>query len=470
MKKQMNKQKGGLDTLVKVPIFKYTFNEKRKLFIGYLYPYAEYFVNCVRSIPFDSYSYHAECEYIDNEDENNKVQKVLIGSNNNSPLYFFTGGCAYEILNNKFKNVDLHKYCDATGDIDVSLYPPNITYSEYGNIFFFNINNKISLFYSHFTKWVFDYMVKNIEHIQSSFSHINNMIEFDIDEYDEIPNNHKHSDFGYNNISIGKFHVVSFLNEDISMFKIQVVCKIKDSNDFVIDHVIEIIIPLPESDISYSPSGDSYRKPNINIIELNTKTYNIQDYGYLIDDNISAYVERIQVYGKSNERNYIHKPINHIARIFYLFEFIYQNENDIQNMDNIPLLFLPLNVQDKKEKKIFELLENLYYYKIVDGSFHSMKVNTRYFLNSYLKIIKKNTYLYKLFIKKKNYSNYFIQNSEDNQLLHDKFNSELFNNDLFQPSGILTFSDDTSTSGGSVFKKKSRKFKKRKMRKTKKRY
>ena len=63
--------KGGLETLGKVPKFKYTFNRERRLFIGYLYPYSDYFINCITNIRFDSYSYNSECEYIN---FNNKTQ------------------------------------------------------------------------------------------------------------------------------------------------------------------------------------------------------------------------------------------------------------------------------------------------------------------------------------------------------------------------------------------------------------
>jgi hypothetical protein len=448
----MNKlQKGGLDPLIKVPSFKYTFNEKRKLFIGYLYPYAEYFINCVTSIPFNSYSYNGECEYINPDD---KKQIVTQCSSNNSPLYFFSGGTAYEILNKNFNNVNMHKYCDATSDIDVSLYPPNLTYNENGEVYFFNIDGKISSFYSNFTKWAFENMVKNVESIKMLFTNMDHIVNFNIDEYHDIPNEHKTSDFGYNIQMIGQLYVVAFLNEDKTMFKIQVVCKIEDSDIFVIDHVIEIIIPLPETNIEFAPSGDGYSPPKISTITINTKSFNIQNYASLINDNVDAYINRKQVFGSSNENDNIHKPINHIARIFYLFELMYQNQKSFQ-IDKIPLLFLPMTMQSKQNKEKMSQLEFMYYYKIVDGKFNIIKIDTRFFLNSYLELISKNTYLYNMF--KRNNPNYFINDSVDNiKKLHDRFNTELFNDNLFQPSGLLTFSE---TIGGKR-RKKTRKLRK----------
>ena len=95
-------QKGGLEPLTKVPNFKYTFNENRKLFIGYIYPYAEYFINCVTSMPFNSYTYDANCEYIIDNTQNSYnpnseyknvennfeilQEKLAITNNNNNEL------------------------------------------------------------------------------------------------------------------------------------------------------------------------------------------------------------------------------------------------------------------------------------------------------------------------------------------------------------------------------------------------
>ena len=438
----MNKiQKGGLEPLSKLPNFKYTFNEKRKVFIGYIYPYAEFFINCVTSIPFTSYSYNANCEYIDFDD---KKQIVSQCSNSGSPLYFFTGGTVYELLNKKFNNVDMYKYCDATGDIDVALYPPKLTYNSNGDIYFLNIDGKINSFYSDFTKWIFENMVKNVNSIQMLINNMEHVVKFNINEYDDIPSENKTIYFGYNIQMIGKLYVVAFLNEDKTMFKIQVVCKIEDSDTSVIDHVIEIIIPLPESSVEFIPTSDGYRLPSTNTITLNTKLFNISSYDSLINDNINAYIKRKNAYGKTNEKEVIHKSINHVARLFYLYELIYQNQNSFQ-VDKLPLLFL-FGMKKKEQMQI----PFLYYYKIVNGNFNTIKVDTRFFLNSYLELIIKNQYIYTTF--KRSNPDYFI-NYTDIKKIHDIFIIELFNDDLFQPSGLLTFSE-TNTTGGKRIKRK----------------
>ncbi len=71
-------QKGGLEPLIKLPKFKYTFNEKRKIFIGYIYPYSEYFIKCVTSIPFNNYTYNSETKYTHIDESKEKILFVVM--------------------------------------------------------------------------------------------------------------------------------------------------------------------------------------------------------------------------------------------------------------------------------------------------------------------------------------------------------------------------------------------------------
>jgi hypothetical protein len=175
--------KGGLEPIGPIPTFKYTFNEDRKLFIGAIYSYAPYLIACITGIPFDSYSYKDD----------------IYSSNNNKPTYSFLGGVVYEILNKKFTNIDLYDYCDPTSDIDVSLYPPKLEMNSYDvsdedevcPTNFLGKDGRITPFYSDFTYWVFENMVKNIKSIQIPFNKVPNVVDFDIDEYNDIPNGNK---------------------------------------------------------------------------------------------------------------------------------------------------------------------------------------------------------------------------------------------------------------------------------------
>ena len=456
-------QKGGLEPMSTVPKFKYTFNEERKIFIGYIYPYAPYLISCVSTIPFDSYSYKGNCEYINFE---NKSQTVIECSSTGSPIYIFSGGAVYEILNKKFTNIKLHDYCDATGDIDVNVYPPKLTNNDEAGVYFLNKDGKISSFYGNFTTWIFQNLVKNIKSIQNLFNNVPGLIDFNIEEYHDIPSNHKTSDFGYKTEICGKFCVVAFLNEDISMFKIQVVCKIQDSTISSIDHVIEIIIPLPESNEEFCPSTDYYSQSKFNTIELNQQNFNVQTYTKLILDNVNAYLERKRAYGASNEKQVIHKSLNHISRLFYLYELIYKNR--IQSLFNFEIDKLPLLFLFGMNKSQISQLQFLYYYKIVNEIFNTIKVDTRFFLNSYLQLISKNKYTYNIF--KNQNPDYFINdtNITEIQNIHNRFNTELFNDDLFQPSGLLTFNETTGGRKRRTRKanRKSRRYRKKKTRKS----
>ena len=455
-------QKGGLDVLSKVPKFKYTFNEKRKLFIGTLYPYAEYFLNCVTQIPFNSYAYNGNCEYINFDTKEEVVQNCTsIGY----PVYILSGGSAYEILNKKFPNVNLYSYCDATGDIDVTLYPPKLTTNVNDDLYFLNKNGKINSFYENFTSWTFTNFLKNVKSLENILDKMSpSMVNFDISEYRDIPDSNKTPDLGFKIESVGKLYVVEFMNEDRTMFKIQLVCKIQDSTASVIDHAVEIIIPLPESTLEFSPSSETYSHPVYNTINLLGKNLNIQKYNSLIDDNINAYVERKIYYEAANENELIHKPINHISRIFYLYELIYKNVGAFQDiLKNLGLLFL-FGINTNKRSK----LETLYYYKIIDDTFHKINVDTRFFLNSYLEIVKQNTFLYNTFNRTN--SGYLMNsaNSQEMQQMHDSFITELFNENLFEPSGLLTFPTSTPAGGKRRYKKNITKKNKTKKNKTKK--
>jgi hypothetical protein len=196
-------QLGGIDPLMNVPVFKYTFNEPRKLLVGTIYPYGEYFLNLVITIPFNSYSYNGEIDLLvlhelkDPNDSSISNEYMLINCQSvTSPQYNLVGGCVYEIINKKYKNIDLHKYCDPTSDIDVSVYPPKLKYisDKEFTLNFLNRNKEINSFYEHFSSWIFNQMKIKLSEMEQILNKISpSIVEFDIDEYCDIPETNKKS-------------------------------------------------------------------------------------------------------------------------------------------------------------------------------------------------------------------------------------------------------------------------------------
>jgi hypothetical protein len=399
-------QKGGLEPLLKTPTiqdFKYTFDKKRIIWIQNMYPYIDVFINTIRDIKWDEYNYDGVITVKTNDDNSYQLHNCV---NKTAPVYYFTGGCVYEILNKKYRNVDLYSYCDPTGDIDVALYPPKLTEYEHGYCVFLDSENKIEPFYRHFTQWTFDEFVRLLKRNILDESKLDemfpSMVSFDIDEYEEVPAQYKNPDFGYQLIQIGKLFVVSFLDKDNTMFKIQVVCKIQEDSVSVIDHVVEIILPLPtgQSDADFSPTYEGYKIGNYNTVEFsNNNKYNIQPFQHLINDNIDAYLERKPAYSSPNYKDIIHKPINHVARLFYLYELFYQNTDLFYHNKTVNLLFLGVMREAKKK----QLLPNFLYYKRVLGEFIKIDVSVRDFLSAYYNLLLQNVNITRFNIQYKNF-------------------------------------------------------------------
>lgn len=424
----MNLIKGGLKPLLKTPRFKYTFNVERKAWIKNLYPYADVFLDVVRDINWNQYKYDGIGEYKvygENRYVEIACKSGTVGAPN--PVCNFVGGCVYELLNKLYPNVNLHKYCDVTGDVDVALYPPGVTDYPDGSLLFLKANEEITSYYRHFTNWVFNHVVKNLNKRASQFSKMfPNMVDFDINDYREVPDKHKLDTFGYQTAQVGKCQVVAFLNSDDTMFKIQAVMKIQDGSVSVIDHALEIIIPVPKNEDNYEfiTSADPYTRTanDYNTLKIQQATYNVQTWSRLISDNLNAYIERKPAFDSPKYRDVIHKPINHIARLFYLYELFYKNrELMTSNPKKIPnVLFLNgLKPTDFKEQT-----NDFLYYKIVNNRFVKTTVPVKRFLHAYFELILMDQYSYNAFNRT---HPGFFDTTLDSKRMHHDFINELFN-------------------------------------------
>jgi hypothetical protein len=461
----------NLEVLNTVPVFKYTDNLERQIFIQEIYPYYDLFM----LIPFvvtnqcKNYYYEGiddifviggdddEVEYLG---EYNVSSKTTDGKISRPGCSLF-GGCVYEFLykkygnNTHYNNVDLHKYCDATGDIDIKLFFPKLQINDkikerYPVISFFNREHKINSFFRHFTGWIFDLVVdifthnqiiQNEEQLKYMFP---NTVDFDISEYDQIPDMFKSDDYGFRFKKVGNFYVVGYYEG--KMFKTQIICKVVKDGIYVIDHLLEFVcsnyfnlqngFKLPEDEQIFGLLADYFNnllhkdynntfEKHIDLLFIRPISFSnlkqkfqqdiyIQTYNKLIDGNISGYKERYTSISNPDDpkwrgKKYRHKGLNHIARLFYLFEFFYKNDNLLnealineqskrtirERSDNFLLNILQLSNKELYGKMVLSseltnwLKTNpiLYYYKIINGDFHIIKVSFKTFFLAYLNIL-----------------------------------------------------------------------------------
>ena len=179
-----------------------------------------------------------------------------------------------------------------------------------------------------------------------------NATDFDISEYkiSDGKNTVNVTDmFGFREQIIGKLHLVAYVyltsaeigalgdNEYNTDIRLQLVAKFNNDPDAVVDHCLEIIIPLVQN-TSFDITGEGLFFPFENIfckdgdaingfkqltltgspektmaVQLNdsNKTVLMTPLEKLLGDNVDAYSERV--------KRLDHKAYNHIGRIIYLF-------------------------------------------------------------------------------------------------------------------------------------------------------
>jgi hypothetical protein len=156
-------QKGGtLEPVQITPPFKYTTNEARKTWTRMIYPYAPYFFNLLREIPWTTFT----CE----------TDEYTVQCIPETPYSIF-GGSSFELLNREYKNMipqdkKLHNFVDPTGDIDVYIHTLQYTPKDETNI-----NHDIDFIKDGdwnpcadtFTRWLLDHIVKYFKKLEHYF-------------------------------------------------------------------------------------------------------------------------------------------------------------------------------------------------------------------------------------------------------------------------------------------------------------
>lgn len=324
-KTKTRKQKGGFNVIpLKNNAFKYTKDEKRKLWNKHTYPIGQYLIQLVQSIPWKEYSYEGKMNflyYIEDEDDNLipawKEHTIKTKPIDKFPYYFF-GGCVYEILNNEFKqlNNSLHNYTDPTGDIDVRFTLPNIKINEkivndYSDFLFEPDGKdfKMNAFVDDYTKWIFNQVKKYLTELSKRplFNKIfADTVEFD---YKDEPEG-EYADL-YHKIE-NLWLVRTVIN---GFIKIQITIKYKDMEEP--DHILEINLPA-QPNLDEIPD-DVYR---IDSLDRFTNKYivlkdkiPIESFSELYMANARAGKERLELL---DGEGYHHKFYNHIQRSLFL--------------------------------------------------------------------------------------------------------------------------------------------------------
>ncbi len=129
-----------------------------------LYPYAPYFFNLVREIPWSKFKYETD-EY-------------TVQCNPETPYRIF-GGSAFELLNREYKNKipqdkKLHNFVDPTGDIDVRIHileytPKDDNKKTHDNIPFIEEDGKWNPCADAFTRWLMDHILKYFKKLEQYF-------------------------------------------------------------------------------------------------------------------------------------------------------------------------------------------------------------------------------------------------------------------------------------------------------------
>ena len=320
-----------LSRIIKSQDFKYTFNESRKIWTTSLYPFADLFISLVKEINWNSYTYNGENDVCD--EEKNNYKKIMCSTLPTHPAsYYFLGGCVPEFLNKIYTNVNLHSYTDPTGDIDVKLIPPPLFSSDIESVlFFFDRDNNINPFYNNYLEWVFNKLQEKMDIYSEQLQNmIINMVDFDINEYISENNIRDHINY----IKKGLLYIISFL--DGEMFRIQIICKIQEGPIYALDHIIELIMPLPMLEkyniLTYEDYHYKYNnKKEISQININNQTFNIEPIEKLIKTNIRLVSERLDPFIKTfilqpfqeipqRILNTQHKYFNHASRLLYFYE------------------------------------------------------------------------------------------------------------------------------------------------------
>ena len=380
---------GGFDVKpVKDSDFKYTKNRERIRWIEQIYPFGEHLIPLFSKIPWDKYSYKGDFRaWYSSDDDTIEYSDIEISANytnSTAPFYYF-GGISYELLNATYPSVNLHKYVDPTGDIDMILNIPYIipyiiphtSYKEndydYINYFFQEKSAKtLSPFIDHFTKWVFEEVCKQFEDMPK---YLFNEIFDKCESYEKKDGR----------IIKDKIAITRLVDFTTNIIKIQGSCKFKNTRE---DHFFEFLLPL--NDLEDMEFLNSSKKK---VLKLKKNLY-ISDLKNLFIGDMLAVQTRIHAFTSEDEKDLEHKFYNHIGRFQYLTSFITKcvlkdNILKLSNSEVTNLIQYSLKIF-----VLFYLLKNSNQLRLVD---YTDKLSNKEVISKYIKkyydVVKENNQL-----------------------------------------------------------------------------
>lgn len=311
--------------------FKYTLSKQRIVWCKNVYNGLSELLPIVKNIKWDSYVFNDNCNILcinQEQDDEKKIETMLATTTpNNSedaaPLsYTIFGGSTYELINKKhYKTVNLRDFMDPTGDADIKMKLPfvYIENPKYFNRYLIPLideeTNELNNYFRTTFRWCYDQVYEQLM-LYDLNKLFPNSVPFNIDEYDEVPNEFKQPNLGFIDTAIGNCRLISFYKRQIGSFKIQLVIKIEDEGTTKIDHLIEFVFMVGENnEIVYHPEGVGIQRARFDYFD----EYRIDTMPDLLEGNIEAYAVRQNFFVKK-QSNYYHKGFNHILRMIYLLE------------------------------------------------------------------------------------------------------------------------------------------------------
>jgi hypothetical protein len=328
------KIKGGFDiTPIKDSDFKYTTNTDRINWVKNTFSNGFYLLNLITNIPWNSYSFNGNVTLRYNNTSNSNNNGFHLTKNNNTndqsyffedvlcsantsrikPYYFF-GGCQYEIFNFSFNKLNtlpnIRDFIDPTGDIDVSIILPAISYknTDYDyDYYLYTSNNEntrtINQLIDDYTKWIFNQLKIQLTKIPLPLFHkiFPDIVEFDYKDDDE--GQFADLAFNYHNLWL-----IRSIIPNTNNIKIQLIAKFPNTKP---NHIIELILILNIDNRFIEKNNINAFNKSILVLPNNLQVSHIHE---LYNENMDSIKNRKELFSTHID----YKLYNHIGRLQYL--------------------------------------------------------------------------------------------------------------------------------------------------------